>query len=75
MPQAMTLADRHQVGAAMMIDDALGVAGGARGVVERDRVPFVVRHQPGEFRIAFAEKSSYSMAPSRSPAPRNSGSS
>ena len=47
---------RQQIGAAVMIDDALGVACGARRVVERDRVPFVVRLQPGEFRIAFAQK-------------------
>ena len=33
------VAERVQVGAAMVIDDAFRVAGGARGVVERDRVP------------------------------------
>ena len=56
MPQVMTLAMRQQIGAAMVIDDALGIAGGARGVVERDGVPFVVRHQPGEIGIALAQK-------------------
>ena len=50
------VAEREQIGAAMMIDHALRIAGGAGGVVERDRVPFVVRHQPGEIRIAFAQK-------------------
>ena len=47
---------RQQIRAAMMIDDALGIAGGAGRVVERDRVPFVVRHQPGEVGIALAQK-------------------
>ena len=37
------VAGREQVRAAMVVDDALGIAGGARGVVERNRVPFVVR--------------------------------
>ncbi len=46
------VADREQMGAAVVIDDALGVAGGARRVVERDRVPFVVGHFPREARIA-----------------------
>ena len=36
----------------MVVDDALGVAGRARRVVERDRVPLVRRHLPGEIRIA-----------------------
>ena len=40
----------------MVIDDALGIAGGARGVVERDRVPLVVRHLPGELGVARAEQ-------------------
>ena len=35
------IADREQIGAAMVVDDALGIAGRARGVIERDRVPFV----------------------------------
>ena len=46
------VADREQIRAAVVIDDALRIAGGARGVVERDRVPLVVRHFPGEVRIA-----------------------
>ena len=37
------VADRVQVGAAVVVDDALGIAGRARGVVERDRLPFVGR--------------------------------
>src|SRR5277367_7066923 len=37
------VADREQIRAAMMVDDALGIAGRARRVVERDRVPFVAR--------------------------------
>src|SRR3546814_10477309 len=35
------VADGIQIGAAVMVDDALGVAGGARGVEQRDRPPFV----------------------------------
>ena len=35
------VAGGEQVGAAMVVDDALGIAGRARGVVERNRVPFV----------------------------------
>ena len=46
------VAERVQIGAAMMVDDALGVAGRARGVVEGDRVPLVVRGFRGEFRVA-----------------------
>ena len=37
------VAKRVQVGAAMVVDDTLRVAGGARGVAERDRFPLVVR--------------------------------
>ena len=40
----------------MMIDDAFGIAGGAGRVIERDGVPLVGRHQPGEIRIAVAQK-------------------
>ncbi len=36
----------------MVIDDALRIAGGAGGVVERDRAAFVGRRRPGEVRIA-----------------------
>ena len=35
---------REQVGAAVMVDHAFGVAGGAGGVVDGDGVPFVCRH-------------------------------
>ncbi|KAF1854083.1 hypothetical protein Lal_00005300 [Lupinus albus] len=38
---------RVQVGAAVVIDDALRVAGGAGGVVQRDGLPFVGRQGPG----------------------------
>ena len=56
MPQVITLPMRQQIGAAVMIDHALGIARGAGRVVERDRVPFVVRHRPGEVRVAFAQQ-------------------
>ena len=39
------VAGREQIGAAVVINDALGIAGGARGVVERNRVPFVARRR------------------------------
>ena len=50
------IADREQRRAAVMIDHALRIAGGARSVIERDRVPFVVRHLPGISRVAFLQK-------------------
>ena len=43
---------RQQIGAAMVIDHALGIAGGAGGVVERDRVPFVGRAFSRRSRVA-----------------------
>ena len=50
------LPDRVQVGAAVMVDHALGVAGGTRGVEQAERLPLVVRQLPGEVRIAFLQK-------------------
>ena len=40
----------------MVVDDALRVAGGAGGVIQRDGVPLVVRQAPGEIGIAFVEE-------------------
>ena len=45
-----------QIGAAVRVDDAFRIAGGARGVVERDRLPLVGRRAPRVGRIPFAEK-------------------
>ena len=42
--------------AAVVIDHALGIAGGARSVIERDGVPFVVRHRPGVVGIALRDE-------------------
>ena len=42
--------------AAVMIDHAFRIAGGARCVVERDRVPFVVGHFPGVARVALRDE-------------------
>src|SRR5262249_27854614 len=50
------VADREEVGAAVVIDDPFGVAGGAGRVVERDRVPLIVGHLPGEIRIAVVDE-------------------
>ena len=46
----------HQRRAAMVVDDALRIAGGAAGVIERDGVPFVGRHRPGKCRVAIGDK-------------------
>ena len=46
----------HQGRAPVMIDDALRVAGGARRVIERDRIPLVVRHRPLEGGIAAGQE-------------------
>ena len=40
-----------EVGATVVVDHALGVAGGAGGVVERYRPPFVVGQRPVEFGV------------------------
>ncbi len=45
-----------QVGAAVMVDDALGIAGGAGSIVERDGVPFILGHPPFELGIAAGEE-------------------
>src|SRR3979411_1625915 len=47
---------RVEIGAAMVIDDTLGVARGAGRVVERDRVPFIRRVHPFEFRVAAGDE-------------------
>ena len=49
---AQRLAESHQIGAAMMANDALGIAGRSRGVVEGDRLPLVVGHPDRRIRIA-----------------------
>jgi len=49
-------AHAHQIGAAVMIDDPLWPAGGARGVVQRQRLPFIGRHLPVEIRVAGGKK-------------------
>ena len=58
LPQApdQYVAERVQIGAAMVIDDPLGVAGRAGGVVQRDRIPFVCGRQFGEGWVATGEK-------------------
>ena len=50
------VADRVQMRAAMMGDDALRIAGGAGGVVQRDRIPLIGRVLPGVVRIALGQK-------------------
>ncbi len=50
------IALRQQVGAPVVRDDAFRVAGGTRGVADRNRVPFVLRHQPGEVGVPRGEE-------------------
>ena len=50
------IADGEQIGAAMMVDDALGVAGGARRVVERNGVPFIGRSGALESLVALGDQ-------------------
>ncbi len=55
-PPHQDVAERVQVGAAMVIDDPFRVAGGARGVVERDRVPLVLGGDLGEIGVTLGEE-------------------
>jgi hypothetical protein len=41
----------------MVINHALRIAGGARGVVEGDGIPLVFRQLPGKIRLTFVEES------------------
>ena len=50
------VADRFQERAAVVIDHALRIAGGARGVVERDRAALVGWRRPREVRIAAGDE-------------------
>ena len=47
---------RIQVGTAVVINDSLRIAGGSRGVVQRNSLPFILRAMPGVFRIAGLQK-------------------
>src|SRR5438067_11647180 len=47
-----SVAERVEIGATVVIDDPLRIAGGARGVVERDRVPFILGRHFREGRVA-----------------------
>ena len=49
------VADGVEIGAAMMRHHALGIAGGAGGVTERDGVPFVLRRSGCEAGVARSE--------------------
>src|SRR5205807_5078013 len=50
------VADREQISTAVAVDDALGVAGGAGRVVERNRVPFVRGYLPAKIGIAAGQE-------------------
>ena len=50
------VAQRVQIGAAVMRDHALGVAGGSRGIGQRDGLPFVGREFPVEIGVAAGEE-------------------
>ncbi len=51
------IAGAQQVGTAVVIDHAFRIAGGARGVIERDGVPLVVGHLPDVIGIAARHES------------------
>ena len=55
-PERERVAERVEIRAAMVIDDALGIAGRARRVEQRERVPLVARARPRERGIAFREQ-------------------
>ena len=46
----------RKIGPAMVIDHALGAAGGAGGVVDGDGFPFVLRHDPCRRGVAFGQE-------------------
>src|SRR5206468_9697639 len=46
------VADGVEIGAAVMGNDALGIAGGSGRIAERDGVPFVLRRRCGEVWVA-----------------------
>src|SRR5690554_704733 len=50
------VAHRVEERAAMVVHHAFGVTGGARGVIERNGLPFIVWPLPSKVRIAFCEK-------------------
>ena len=50
--EGQRVGERAEVGAAMAVDGALGVAGGAGGVEQADRVPLVLGAGIGECRVA-----------------------
>ncbi|GBD41461.1 hypothetical protein HRbin39_00843 [bacterium HR39] len=50
------VADGVQIRPAVMVDDALGIAGGARGVVEGDGLPFVGREVRDELGIPLGQQ-------------------
>ena len=50
------IADGVQVRAAVVVDHALGVAGSARSIEQRERLPFVLRLLETLRRIAFGQE-------------------
>ena len=61
------IADGVEIGAAVMRDDALGIARRARGVAQRNGVPFVGGPPCPKFGSPCATAASYSIAPMRFP--------
>src|SRR3546814_16466892 len=49
------VADGVQIGAAVVVDEALGIARRAGGVEQRQRLPLVLGQAPGEVRVAGRE--------------------
>ena len=52
-PERKRIAERVQICAAVVVDNAFRIAGGAGRVEERERIPFVQRARPWKRRIAF----------------------
>ena len=55
-PERERVAERVEVCAAVVVDDAFRIAGRAGRVEQRERVPFIARTRPGERGIAFREQ-------------------
>ena len=55
-PEGDRIADRIQKSAAMVVHDALWIAGRAGGVVESNRIPFVLRPGPSRCGITFGQE-------------------
>ncbi len=49
-------AHRHQIGAAVVVDDTLGPSRRAGGIIKRKALPLILGHDPRKFRIALGDE-------------------